>query len=111
MPKIVKEYTAQYWRDNDTYKLFIEDTILVVKIPGVQGQPEQLDPNATLTSGDIYKEFKQWFRDNYPGTTIPKAPTVRSEITRQFGRLGIVQRNRRWAGIKLQTHVTTMPTI
>lgn len=109
-PKIVKDYTEQYWRDNDTYKLFIEDSIIVAKTRGPEGQ-DQIDPNFTLTSGDIFKEFKTWFRDNYPGSPVPKAPVVRSEMTRQFSRLGIVQRNRRWAGVKLQTHVVALPNI
>jgi phage/plasmid-associated DNA primase len=106
VPKVVKDYTDQYWKDNDTFKLFIEESIVQVKIRNDQGQ-EIIDPNVSLTGTDIYREFKQWFRDNYPGAQVPKNPTVRSELIRRLG----PQRNRRWAGIRLQTHVTTLPNI
>jgi phage/plasmid-associated DNA primase len=99
-PPIVKEATSQYWEDNDVYRQFIGECIVAAKT-----DEDEIDENASLNKSEIYREFKAWYRDSFPGNKPPDSNTVYMELSNN-SRLGRQGKNRRWYGIRLATRNT-----
>jgi phage/plasmid-associated DNA primase len=93
-PAIVTETTEAYWRDNDVYAQFAADTIQEV----YTGHGDR-DKGARVTLSEIYSEFKVWFKDAFPGATVPTRPIVRSELSSRWGRMD----GNAWHGIRIIT--------
>lgn len=91
-PEIVTETTEAYWRDNDVYAQFAADTIQEVYTPG-----GDRDAGARVTLGEIYSEFKIWFRDAFPGNKVPERSVVRTELSSRWGRM----HGNAWHGIRI----------
>lgn len=92
-PEIVKQYTESYWRDNDIYAQFAADTIQEVYNP----ETGQRDANARVTLTDVYKQFKLWYRDAFPGVKVPERSAVKAELSSRWGRIV----NGCWVGISI----------
>lgn len=86
-PQVVTDYTTNYWHENDLYAQFINDCIREVKTDNKDalGKPI-LDQNCRETIGNVYDEFKQWFRGSFPGVKIPERNIVKSELSTRWGR-------------------------
>lgn len=91
-PKIIEETTQEYWRENDIYENFIHEC--VTRATNDEGN---VDVNASLLHADLYRQFKSWFKETYPGAKIPESPSVRHEFVRILGK----QHKHRWHGIRL----------
>jgi len=120
-PKIIKEYTSEYWNENDVYYLFereyiepayIESTLADVVghgqaqqmgqatlTPGAVPSERQRDHNAILSIRDLYNEFRAWFADSFPGTKCPIQATVKHEYAIRWGK----PMSSGWRGIRLRT--------
>lgn len=96
-PAIIAQATENYWQDNDIYQQFITEYIVRATRPNPETGELEPDTNATLTHGDVYREFKNWFRESFPGAKCPDSPTVKLELVARLGK----QQNRRWTGIRL----------
>jgi hypothetical protein len=94
-PQIVIEHTASYWRDNDVYAQFAADNIR--EIYDANGAR---DIRAHVTLTEIYREFKAWFHDCFPGTKVPDRRDVGKELTSRWGRMV----GNGWYGINLVIH-------
>ena len=92
VPEIVTNHTAEYWANNDLYAQFIADCLQIVKTN--KGEP---DTNAHTSLSEIYKEFKEWYKDTFPNTKIPERTLVRSELASKWGRMI----NGGWPGIRI----------
>jgi phage/plasmid-associated DNA primase len=104
-PAIVEEYIKKHWEDNDWYLQFIAEKI---EYAYKDGDKKEIDTDAKLNASDIYKEFKVWFREYYPGMLVPSLAQMTSDLT-MSGRLGPQGAKRNWLGIKLRVIVPTLP--
>uniref|UniRef100_A0A6C0LZW2 SF3 helicase domain-containing protein n=1 Tax=viral metagenome TaxID=1070528 RepID=A0A6C0LZW2_9ZZZZ len=67
-PEKVMQFTKQYEKDCDKYKVFIDNVI-----------KEQ--PNSKVSMDEIYKEFSKWFKANNNGVkTMPSKTEVKYEV-------------------------------
>jgi phage/plasmid-associated DNA primase len=96
-PPIIQDHTRQYWQENDIYQLFINDCLVPVYIVENGQTTDRLDPSATLLQTEVYREFKNWFKETFPGTKVPDSPTVKLELIAKLGR----QSNKRWHGVRI----------
>ena len=87
-PQIVIEYIENYWNENDCYRIFIK---------------EKLEEDASSEIGpiDIYPTFLIWFRENYPRAPPPSS-AIFKRIIQAENKLGKLNRNNKWSGIKLK---------
>lgn len=86
-PKVVTEYTQNYWKDNDIYAQFSNDVIKIT------------DPQYTKVSlGEVYTAFKSWFKEAFPGlNNIPERQSAKKEFISMWGPLRGVY----WYGISI----------
>ena len=86
-PDKVKEATAIYRKQNDTYRQFIEECII-----------EDTKSNISLT--EIYIQFKEWFKEGWPSMSLP----IKNVVKEYFERLwGEPERGCRWGGYRFRT--------
>jgi phage/plasmid-associated DNA primase len=93
-PTIVTEYTDNYWRDNDVYAQFAAEKIQEVF---VDENFTQHDTNAKLSLTELYAEFKEWFKINFPSIKVPQRTFVKAEYQHRWGKM----MNNSWLGIKM----------
>jgi len=94
-PNIIQQATSQYWQENDIYQQFINESI--IRAMTDDGNP---DLSATLSHSEIYREFKFWFKESFPGSKCPDSPTAKIEFINKLGK----QHKKRWCGIRLNQH-------
>jgi phage/plasmid-associated DNA primase len=92
-PAIIKEYTNEYWRENDVYSQFTAECVEEARdISGGR------DMTAKLNISELYHEFKDWFKDAFHGTKIPERAILKLELTNRWGRPhGIT-----WFGVRIR---------
>lgn len=91
-PKIVQEYTQRYWNENDPYKLFVEENIIITKSNGDK-----------LSATNIYKVFKMWYTTNFNSRARKYGVPEVSNMTRHLNAIFGDQVNRVWSGVRLRT--------
>ena len=94
-PPIVKEATSQYWNENDIYRQFVTECIVPAK-----NDKGEINEEVSLNHGEVYREFKAWYKTCFPGNKVPDSPTVRQELCAN-GRLGRQGKKQRWYGVAL----------
>lgn len=100
-PPIIQAETKNYWDENDPYELFIKDCLQIVyKENGID-----LDPSATVLVSDMYKVFKLWYTQMFPGTKVPDNTLFKSEMINRLGSQGA---DRRWHGIAIKDEMRYM---
>ena len=87
-PKIVIEYTQQYWKDNDPYRTFIIDVL-------------ELDENNEFNTSDLYPHFKAWYGNNFPQTKTPISK-IFTKIMQETTHLGPLNEDRKWIGYRIK---------
>lgn len=83
-PKEVMVSTDRYQADNDIYKQFIQDRIEKISRKKLK-KNEKLRQQAYLRLADVYSEFKDWYRDNYPGYKTIGKNIMKKELTKRLG--------------------------
>lgn len=91
-PAVVSAATDQYWAENDIYQHFTSE--MLVRPVNDKGEP---DLNASVIHTDLYREFKSWFKEAYPGTKIPDSNATKKEFIRVLG----PQQARKWNGLRI----------
>jgi P4 family phage/plasmid primase-like protien len=86
-PEKVLQATEEYRRENDTYRQFIEESII------------DNDENI-LSLMELYSSFREWYRDGYPGQQIPIKQDVESYFVKLWGK---PQSGKRWQGYGIRT--------
>jgi phage/plasmid-associated DNA primase len=100
-PDIIKEVTDNYWKDNDIYSQFASECIQDVFVD-VGGRRER-DLTAKVTLSEVYREFKDWYRDAFPGSKPVERKVVKSELSQRWGRMA----NNAWHGIRIAVNAAT----
>jgi P4 family phage/plasmid primase-like protien len=86
-PEKVRQATEAYKRQNDIYKQFIDECIMV-------------DPTSQMSLTELYNLFKDWFRSSIPGSQIP----IKGDVEDVFCKLwGFPDAAKRWQGYKQRT--------
>lgn len=102
-PVIVQNYIKHHWEERDAYVGFITERVVEAY---KDREKVERDLDATLSAGEMYPAFKQWYRDQYPGLTLPTASRFKEEMCGK-NRLGPQAENRRWIGVRLNLPVPT----
>lgn len=84
IPKIVQEYTNSYWKDIDVYQLFKQEFIGEAWLDKEKGIRNS---DARVSVGDLYREFKPWYKSCYESEKVPNLRDFKFEMTRIFGKL------------------------
>ncbi|AHH01581.1 VV D5-like helicase [Pithovirus sibericum] len=79
-PKLVREHTEQYWRDNDIYGNFITDRY--ERVQDAEGMPSKTH---TMPVAEVCKEFNYWFSEFHTGLKVPQRKTIIDEFSRRWG--------------------------
>jgi P4 family phage/plasmid primase-like protien len=64
--------TAGYQKMNDTFRQFVDERIIET-------------PSGRINLAELYTSFKEWFKENVPGQTMPIKSEVRSMYTKMWG--------------------------
>lgn len=71
-PKIVKEYTENYWNTTNIYNMFL-----------VENVERNLADDDIYSARDMYKEFIKWYRECFPNTSrISRSEFMKNMIQR-----------------------------
>lgn len=89
--KEIDEATSEYWQEHDIYRCFFSETIKEART--IDGK---IDVNSKLHISDIYREFKQWFKDCFPQAKIPNRNVVKAAVEEIMK----VKVDHSWVGIK-----------
>ena len=86
-PEKVRKATAMYQKQNDSYRKYIDENIIE-------------DSKSTITSVELHNDFKIWYREANPGSTVP----TRSEVEEYFGKVwGHPSAGMKWKGYRKKT--------
>lgn len=104
-PTIVREYIKKHWEDNDYYLQFISEKIIYAY---KDVDKKEIDSDACLSSSDIYPTFLRWFRDYYPGLSVPTMAQMKADLC-MSGRLGPQAKRGNWIGIRVKMTIPELP--
>ena len=86
-PEKVRMATAEYRKQNDIYRQFVDECIVEEK-------------KKVISLVDIYTNFKEWFKDSLPHNTVP----IKNEVKEYFSKLwGDPDPGIKWTGYRLRT--------
>lgn len=86
-PEKIKAATALYRKQNDIYRQFIEECIIE-------------DENSLISLIELYAQFKEWFREGFPG----QQAVVKNEVKEYFSRVwDEPARGSVWHGKRIKT--------
>lgn len=84
-PEKVRMATAMYRKQNDIYRQFVEERII--------------EDQKYIRIDELYDDFKVWYRNSFPGNTIP----VKNEVKEYFEKLwGEPEPGVRWYGYRIR---------
>lgn len=86
-PEKVKLATALYRKQNDTYRQFIEERIVE-------------ENGKCLSIDELYLQFKEWYRNVYPGQTIINKNDVKEYFLKIWGNF---TKGISWQGYRIRT--------
>lgn len=86
-PEKVRSATAMYRKQNDVYRQFVEECVTE-------------DEESMLSLVELYSQFKEWFKEGFPGHQLP----VKNEVKEYFSRIwDEPERGCRWSGYRIRT--------
>jgi P4 family phage/plasmid primase-like protien len=85
-PEKVKAATLCYQKENDIYRQFIEEQLID-------------DNEAFISFSEIWSNFKEWFRESFPG----KAVKEKNEVKEYFEKIWKNPINGKWKGHRIKT--------
>ena len=85
-PEKVKLATDSYRKKNDSYQQFIDECMIE-------------DTKGSVNLPELYNRFKDWFKDSFPGQTLPNKTEVKEYYTKTWGE----QIRGFWRGKRLST--------
>ena len=86
-PEKVKTATNQYIQQNDIYKQYIDENIVIVE-----------DEKCILALAEVYLDFKGWYKESYPGFQIPIKSEFKQYLLKNWKQ---PKAGCRWAGYKI----------
>jgi len=86
-PEKVRKATAMYQKQNDSYRKYIDENIME-------------DKKSVITSVELHNDFKIWYKEANPGSTVP----TRTDIEEYFGKIwGDPLPGMKWKGYRKKT--------
>jgi phage/plasmid-associated DNA primase len=64
--------TDHYRKKNDSYQQFVDECIV-------------MDKKSGINLSELYNRFKDWFKDSFPGQTLPTKSEVREYYNKAWG--------------------------
>ena len=101
-PRIVTEYTARHWEENDPMLGFISERLQQCYSDAAK---TVIDQTKSLSATEIYPVYRSWFATNYPGTPVVSQPIFRASLQQRLGPQGT---GKRWYGIAIVQPVTML---
>jgi P4 family phage/plasmid primase-like protien len=74
-PEKVRQATMIYQKMNDSYRQFIEENIVDY-------------PNAQISLAEMYAIYKEWFKEGFPGHSLPVKNDLKEYFTKLWGEPG-----------------------
>ena len=90
-PPIVKAYTEKYWQDQDHYKQYVDDCIVIVE------KDHGYDKSANISHTELFRHFKSWLLDSRPGSKLPDSNTAKKSLEKYLPGF----ENKKWYGIRI----------
>ena len=85
-PEKVRMATAIYRKQNDIYRQFIEESIVV-------------ESSKFISLTELYSHFKDWFKDSLPNQTLP----IKNEVEEYFSKLwDEPDKTKKWRGYRIR---------
>ena len=79
--------TAQYRKQNDIYRQFVEECIVDSK-------------SSSITLVELYANFKEWFKETFPGRVLPNKNDVKEYFTKLWDE---PEAGLKWTGFRIRT--------
>ena len=87
IPSKVQQATAEYRRQNDIFRQFIEENIME-------------DSVSKISISELYACFKEWYKEGWPSGYLP----IKNEVKEYFDSVwGEAERNTNWTGYRIRT--------
>lgn len=86
-PEKVKMATAQYRKQNDIYRQFVEECIID-------------DKSSSISLIELYANFKEWFKETFPGRVLPNKNDVKDYFTKLWDEPEV---GLKWNGFRIRT--------
>lgn len=86
-PEKVKLATAAYRKKNDIYRQYVDERIQEVS-------------NSWISIDEVYSEFKEWFRESMPNSSIPSKIEVKDYFLKLWGEF---DKSVKWKGYRVRT--------
>jgi hypothetical protein len=90
-PQIITDHTEAYWKENDIYQNYIGERLIAARLENGES-----DSKCTLLHSEVYRDFKNWYKDSYPGAKVPDTSTAKCEFIARLGKLT----KSRWLGVR-----------
>jgi phage/plasmid-associated DNA primase len=104
-PKVVLEYTKEYWLKNDIYHQFKEECIEKAMTMDEKTGITKIDKTATLSIMQIYGEFTLWYNESgFDKKNRPDKIIMGENLKSRWGRTT----NSAWAGLKFKESVANI---
>ena len=85
-PEKVQQATAEYRKQNDIYRQFIEEYII--------------EDDAVISLTEIYASFKEWYKEGWPSSSLP----IKNEVKEYFEKIwGEPSKGISWRGYRIRT--------
>lgn len=85
-PEKVRMATAMYRKQNDIYRQYIEERII-------------LEGGKVVRLEDLYEDFKEWYRASFPSSIVPPKNTVKEYFNKTWGE---THAGLRWIGYRIR---------
>jgi phage/plasmid-associated DNA primase len=85
-PEKVKMATYKYRNQNDVFKQYTEENIIY-------------DEHSFIKLNELYENFKVWYKQSFPGSTIPQRNEIKDRIIKAWGE----PENQKWRNKKIRT--------
>lgn len=82
-PAAVRERCEHFWLTTDVYAIYINERVKKATGAEISGS----GTGVTLSSKDLYDDFKTWYRLNYPGSRTPDSGVAKGNFIKHLGRL------------------------
>lgn len=100
-PTAVNVETQDYWDNNDPYKRFIDQCVLVVS--DSEGKPDQ---KAVVEETTLYERFSSWFNIYYKNRTLPDVSLFAIDMAARWGK----PVDKKWFGKQIRQGSGTAPS-
>lgn len=89
-PQIIIDYTNDHWDEHDPFQSFMGEKMNKVEIK----DGDSINNGNSVTNSDLYPQFKNFFKSQYPMSLVPAAPQFKTQMEQRLGK----QIKKRWRG-------------